>query len=85
MGYSIIAQEFLKPTPTAWAGILKWKASLPKDLTDTQTEELFISQLVQWTIDSKATNKVGGDVNAVVLDQSGVRWLNRKEYCKSYS
>jgi hypothetical protein len=84
MGYSTIAQKFLTATPTAWARteFLKWKASLPKDLTKTQTEELFISQLVQWTIDSKATNRVGGDVNTVVLDESGVRWLKRKEYCK---
>ncbi|HXJ10645.1 MAG TPA: hypothetical protein VNH19_00115 [Candidatus Limnocylindrales bacterium] len=83
MGYGGIVQKFL-PTPTAWARteFLKWKASLPKDLTNTQTEELFISQLVQWTIDSKATNRIGGDVNTVVLDQSGVRWLKRKEYCK---
>jgi hypothetical protein len=82
-GYSSIARKFL-PALTAQARteVLKWKASLPKDLTNTQTEELFISQLVQWTIDSKATNKVGGDVNAVVLDQSGVRWLKQKEYCK---
>jgi hypothetical protein len=85
MGYNDIAREFL-PVPTterAKAEILRWKASLPPGLTDAQRKELLYVQIAQWTIDFKTTDKVGGDVNAAVLDQNGVRWLRQKEYCKA--
>jgi hypothetical protein len=85
MGVSDTALEFLREpvTARAKAELRKWGAALPRGLTDTQKEEQFDIQLVQWTIDFESTEKVGGDVNAAVLDKHGVNWLRQKEYCKA--
>jgi hypothetical protein len=84
MGFNNVALEFLgtPQSPRAKGAFLQWEASIPNGLTDTQKEERFGIQIVQWTIDFNAAPEVGGDVNAVALDRNGVRWLSQKEYCK---
>ena len=41
----------------------------------------FTSQLVRWTIQYGPDN-VGGPVDSVVLDTSGIHWIARKPSCK---
>ncbi len=84
MGHGYLIKEFESlASDRAQSAWLKWQNSLPSGLTATRRQELLAIQLIRWAIDFRDTKKIGGDVNAVALDQNGVRWLRQAPYCKA--
>jgi hypothetical protein len=76
LGYSLVAARYMRSR-------LAWYDTLPKGLSEDEKAERWAMQIVQWTIDSKETEYVGGDVNAAVMNHDGVKWIQQKEYCKN--
>jgi hypothetical protein len=83
-GYPVIVQEFVKGgiSERARTAITKWENTLPFAISPQDRDEQFDIQLIQWTIDLSHQPMIGGDVNAVVLDRTGIRWPAQKEYCR---
>lgn len=82
MGITDIASEFVKAnTSRSIADVNKWNASMVGKKPD-QKRELSTIQLVKWTIQYADSKDVGGDVDSIKLDKSGIHWLTRKNNCK---
>jgi hypothetical protein len=83
MGANSVPLEFYhRSSARAIAEIKKWQGTLiGKDATERAV--LTVTQLVKWSVLYDTSGEVGGDVDTVVFDPSGPRWVYKKKYCKA--
>jgi len=80
----IVVDHFPQPKNELAARQLKqWQKSVAEKPQNDQRLS-FIAQLAQWTVDA-GIPQVGGDVDEVMLDASGVNWVHRKSVCPADS
>jgi hypothetical protein len=78
--HSIVANYVPQPQNELAARQFKqWQKSVA-DKPQNEQHLSFIAQLAQWTVDA-GIPQVGGDVDEVMLNAGGVKWLHRKSVC----
>lgn len=82
IGEPSVAQSFLLQTsPQIKAIVSPWKFSIANKSIEDQTS-LWATQLVRWTI-QYGPKDVGGPIDLITLDHSGINWVDRKPTCKA--